>query len=283
MISCGTGSSWWDQSSAECTPVADHHIMEWMGTIIQDDMYLWQHPPFWHHCQKVQLHSHNATGLVDQSVQSFVVRYPQPAVDVEEPLPSQKIEMTLSLPVEDDSVLYPVQIIISVDLQIRIILQNVHTDPLDGDSGLRSTTSSFVFVDGSAHTMWQSCPFAPSLIHPTIAESPENFWRWQVSVQLMKSLVSRVKRKGESTVYSISIADLSDTQWFKRTCCGLPVRSRSQGKNLPASLSASHPVEPGGCVECSGESQKTWLSQCSLVCPGGDSIINSKFGLMDKL
>ena len=35
------GASWWDQSSAEYTPVADHHVMEWMGAIAdgsQDDM-----------------------------------------------------------------------------------------------------------------------------------------------------------------------------------------------------------------------------------------------------
>ena len=28
------GAPWWDQSSADCTPVAEHHIMEWMGAIV---------------------------------------------------------------------------------------------------------------------------------------------------------------------------------------------------------------------------------------------------------
>ena len=37
------GASWWDQSSTECTPVADHHVMEWMGAIVQDDMQPGQH------------------------------------------------------------------------------------------------------------------------------------------------------------------------------------------------------------------------------------------------
>lgn len=47
-------ASWWDQSSAECTPVADHYVMEWMGVIVQDDFQLGKHPPLWHHRQRVK-------------------------------------------------------------------------------------------------------------------------------------------------------------------------------------------------------------------------------------
>ena len=31
------GAPWLDHFSAGCVPVADHHIMEWMGAIVQDD------------------------------------------------------------------------------------------------------------------------------------------------------------------------------------------------------------------------------------------------------
>ena len=31
------GAPWLDPFSAGCVPVADHHIMEWMGAIVQDD------------------------------------------------------------------------------------------------------------------------------------------------------------------------------------------------------------------------------------------------------
>ncbi|KAI3356189.1 hypothetical protein L3Q82_017447 [Scortum barcoo] len=40
----------------------------------------------------------------------------------------------------------------------------------------------------------------PSDTHPTMAVSSENFWRWQLSVEYVKSDVYRVKRKGERTV-----------------------------------------------------------------------------------
>ena len=50
--------------------------MEWMGAIVQDDMQLGQNPPVRH---RRQLHRHNITGLVDQSVKSFGVYYPPPA------------------------------------------------------------------------------------------------------------------------------------------------------------------------------------------------------------
>ncbi|KAI3354733.1 hypothetical protein L3Q82_004566 [Scortum barcoo] len=39
----------------------------------------------------------------------------------------------------------------------------------------------------------------PSDTHPTMAVSSENFWRWQLSVEYVKSDVYRVKRKGCST------------------------------------------------------------------------------------
>ena len=54
------GASWWDQSSAECTPVADYHVT-------------------WRASSSLTSLSHNVTGVADQSVQSFGIRYSQSA------------------------------------------------------------------------------------------------------------------------------------------------------------------------------------------------------------
>ncbi|XP_056266749.1 uncharacterized protein LOC130191099 [Pseudoliparis swirei] len=76
---------------------------------------------------------------------------------------------------------------------------------------LKSTTISLVLATfsrrwfSSAHftkslTTALSSSSRPSLIHPTTAESSEYFCRWHDSVLYWKSLVYRVKRKGDRTV-----------------------------------------------------------------------------------
>ncbi|KAI3352203.1 hypothetical protein L3Q82_005166 [Scortum barcoo] len=67
----------------------------------------------------------------------------------------------------------------------------------------------------------------PSDTHPTMAVSSENFWRWQLSVEYVKSDVYRVKRKGERTVpwgAPVLQTTTSDTQSCSLTNWGLSVR-----------------------------------------------------------
>ena len=65
-------------------------------------------------------------------------------MDVEGPELYQKIETTLSLPIEG---INPVKFIINVDPQILKILHNVHTDPLDGNRGQQHLGPPKVLLD----------------------------------------------------------------------------------------------------------------------------------------
>ncbi|KAL7849955.1 hypothetical protein SRHO_G00193040 [Serrasalmus rhombeus] len=134
---------------------------EWVGAIVHNGPQFRQHPPLRHCRQRVQLHTHNITGLADQFIESVGICHPQPAspacnsiedstrhhrliedpehspADVEGPQAPQKIETTLALPVEGISVLSPVQFIVNIHTQIFVILHSVHTDPADGHRGHR--------------------------------------------------------------------------------------------------------------------------------------------------
>src|SRR4029434_2533224 len=76
---------------------------------------------------------------------------------------------------------------------------------------LKSTTISLVLVAFSCRwlclhhctklsTRLLYSPSCPSLIHPTTAESSENFWMWHDSLLEVKSDVYRVNRTGEGIV-----------------------------------------------------------------------------------
>ncbi|XP_056291925.1 uncharacterized protein LOC130207369 [Pseudoliparis swirei] len=100
---------------------------------------------------------------------------------------------------------------------------------------LKSTTISLVLATfsrrwfSSAHftkslTTALSSSSRPSLIHPTTAESSEYFCRWHDSVLYWKSLVYRVKRKGDRTVpcgAPTSLTTVPDSTRPILTNCGL--------------------------------------------------------------
>ena len=158
MISCG--DLWLDQSSTEYAPVADHHVMEWMGATVQHVTWTASSsltpPP---DCQAPLPQSHWPWGSVcsvfwcllpsahnsiqDSTAHHRLRKHPEHSpAEVLGPQPSQTIEMTLSLSVEGVGVLYLVQFIISVDPQILKILHNVHTD-LWMETGANSTLVLF--------------------------------------------------------------------------------------------------------------------------------------------
>src|SRR4029434_6186732 len=111
----------------------------------------------------------------------------------------------------------------------------METGSRGGGDLLKSTTISLVLVAFSCRwlclhhctklsTRLLYSPSCPSLIHPTTAESSENFWMWHDSVLWVKSDVYRVNRTGEGTVpcgAPVLHKTVSDTQSFSLTNCGL--------------------------------------------------------------